>query len=656
VHQRVTCCRSALYAWGVLVAWPRLACASVLLLAACRGPDVDDMGAGLTTNADQVTEGESETTADTGEPEGLQPFDPGACGSWNPPLATPAGAPVPEQPCADGGPCPVFTELADAAGLGTVQFVPTHPADLDCIFPWATSGGLSPRQDCEPQWFTGGVSIADVDADGWPDVFMTRLAAPDHLFINQGDGTFVDVAAEVGLGECSWTNGSVFGDIDEDGDQDLLVTSLGGTAHQLWINTLRETGELGFEEQAAARGFAMSSGTMHSGQGVTLGDFDRDGWLDAHVNEWINVEHMPAPGHADLQHHGGRLLHNLGDGSFDDVTLVYGVDLSALDSNGIFGFASSFADLDGDGWQDLAITVDFNRSRLFWNLGGLGYEDGSGPAQINRESNAMGSTFGDLDLDGDLDWYVTSIAETKACEEDETPPCWAGTGNRLYSYAGARTYSLMTDQAGVRDGAWAWGAVMFDADNDGDLDLALGNGWPGRDLTGGYYHADTPTRLWINNGLDAGVGFMSEQGEARGVFDKGQGRSIVAFDYDRDGDLDLLLTNHAGRPRLFRNDGGNSIGWLRVVVEGVTSNRDGRGAKVRVQVEPDGPWQVREVGVASHFLGEGELVQHFGLGAGFEVGVDVVHRVEVEWPASGISQGFDQVAGGQTLTVVEGEP
>jgi hypothetical protein len=93
-----------------------------------------------------------------------------------------------------------------------------------------------------------------------------------------------------------------------------------------------------------------------------------------------------------------------------------------------------------------------------------------------------------------------------------------------------------------------------------------------------------------------------------------------------------------------------------VDVEGVTSNRDGRGAKVRVQVEPDGPWQVREVGVASHFQGEGELVQHFGLGAGFEVGVDVVYRVEVEWPASGILQGFDQVAGGQTLTVVEGEP
>src|SRR5690606_24985539 len=97
--------------------------------------------------------------------------------------------------------------------------------------------------------------------------------------------------------------------------------------------------------------------------------------------------------------------------------------------------------------------------------------------------------------------------------------------------------------------------------------------------------------------------------ELRGVHDKGQGRSMLAFDYDRDGDLDLLLTNHAGSPRLFRNDGGNASPWLRVDVEGTISNRDGRGAKIRVQVEPDGVWQIREVGVGSHFLGESELIQ-----------------------------------------------
>jgi hypothetical protein len=633
---------------------PRLAVFATLLLASCRGPDLGEDGAepGSSEHGDAatVTGGSTTNESETGDDGGLQEFEPGVCGSWNPPAAAAAGEPPPEQACADAGPCPVFTELAATVGLDTVQFVPTHPSDSNCIFPWATDGGLVPQHDCEPQWFTAGVTVGDVDRDGWPDVYLTRLAAPDHLFRNLGDGTFVDIAAEVGLGECSWTNGASFGDVDNDGDLDLFVTTVGDYAYQLWINQLSETGELGFEEQASARGFALTSAYMHSGESVTFGDYDRDGWLDVHVNEWIQAEHMPAFGDAALALHGGRLLHNLGEGVFEDVTLAAGVELVMLDEDGMFPYSSSFVDLDGDGWQELAIAIDFRRSRLFWNNADGTFLDGSTAANVNRESNAMGSTFADVDRDGDLDWFVTSIAEADTCEPRETPPCWSGSGNRLYSYAGARTFSLATDTAGVRDGAWAWGTTFFDADNDGDQDLALGNGWPGRDLHGGFYHADTPTKLWINDG----TGIMSEEGEARGVFDKGQGRGMLAFDYDRDGDLDLLLANHAGSPKLFRNDGGNRNAWLRVQVEGTISNRDGRGARLRVQVEPEGPWQVREVGVGSHFLGEGELIQHFGLGPAFAIGIDTVHRVEVEWPASGIVQGFDAVADGQTLHVVEG--
>lgn len=616
----------------------------VVVLGGCRGPSVGDE-LGSTT---QGSTGEGSET-DTGEDP--VEFDPLICGSWNPPAASIIGELPPEQPCEAGGPCPVFTEIAGAAGLHTRQYIPTHPADLACIFPRPTESGLNQRQDCEPQWFTGGVSVGDVDGDGWPDLYMTRLAAPDHLFLNQGDGTFVDVAEAVGLGACSFTNGSVFGDIDGDGDLDLLVTTVGGHAYQLWINLLSETGELRFEEQGEQRGFALRSGSLHSGESVTLGDFDRDGWLDIHVNEWIRDQQMPRPGEPDHEVHGARLLHNLGGGVFEDVTEAYGVGLYGDNQKGIFAFASTFVDVDGDGWQELAIAVDFRNSRLFWNLGGQAYLNGTSAAKVNRESNAMGSTWGDVDGDGALDWFVTSIAELKnECEAGQTPPCWAGSGNRLYRYAGAGEFTDTTDLAGVRDGAWAWGAGLFDADNDGDQDLSVVNGWPGRDLNGGLYHASTPTQLWFNDG----AGVMSEQGEARGVYDKGQGRSVVAFDYDRDGDLDLLVINHAGRPRLFRNDGGDQNSWLRIDVEGTISNRDGRGAKVRVQVEQDGPWQVREVGVGSHFLGEGELIQHFGLGSSFAVEADVVHRVEIEWPASGIVQIFEGVAGEQTLHVVEG--
>lgn len=623
----------------------RLATAALgLALLACRGPDLGlDDEAGSTTSPGGSGSDDADGSSETGD----APFDPLVCGSWDPPAATPAGTPPPEQACPPEGPCPYFVEVTLEAGLDTLQYIPTHPADLACIFPKFTQSGALPNQDCEPQWFTGGVTIGDADGDGWPDVYMTRLAAPDHLFLNQRDGTFVDVAGQVGLGDCSYTNGAQFGDVDNDGDADLFVTGMGSDRHWLFLNLLRETGELRFEDQAEARGVAMISSVLHSGESVTFGDYDRDGWLDAHVSEWLREPLYPADA-SEAAKHGGRLLHNLGPaqpGVFEDVTTAMAVELRGADERGVFPFSASFVDLDGDGWQDLVIAVDFHHSRLFWNYAGQLFLDGTSPAQVNKETNAMGSTFADVDRDGDLDWYVTSIAQVGACEEGELPPCWLATGNRLYENLGERVFSRAEDVYGVRDGAWAWGTAFVDIDNDGDDDLTLANGWPGRDLEGGFYHADTPMKLWLNQG--PGV-VMNEEGELRGVDDRQQGRGVVDFDYDRDGDLDLLVANHAGRPTLLRNEGGNQGGWLRVAVEGTTSNRDGRGARVRVRVDEDGPWQLREVGVGSHFLGEGELVQHFGVGP-----ASTIARVEVEWPASGQLQVFEDVAVGQTLVVVE---
>ncbi len=619
--------------------------ALVGLTLACRGPSFDSFTDEAGSTSDPGN-GSGSDSSDTGDD-----FDPLICGSWDPPEATPAGSPPPEQSCR-GGACPRFTDVTVAAGLDTLQYLPTHPSTLSCIFAKQTESGPAPNQDCEPQWFTGGVTIGDVDGDGWPDVYMTRLAAPDHLFINQANGTFVDVAATVGLGACNYTNGAQFADIDRDGDQDLLVTGMGSDRHFLFINQLADTGVLAFVEQAEARNFALTSSVLHSGESVTLGDFDRDGWPDVYVTEWLRTSLFPTD--PDQQRlHTGRLLRNRGaaqPGVFDDVSEALGVSLLGNDPKGVFGFSATFVDLDDDGWQDLALTVDFNHSRLFWNLAGQLFVDGTSPAQINRESNAMGSTFADVDLDGDLDWYVTSIAQLGECDEGEVPPCWLSSGNRMYANlgSGSRTFERIEDQLGVRDGAWAWGSAFFDLDNDGDQDLVLANGWPGRDLNGGFYHQDTPMRLWINQGPGLP---MSEEGELRGVDDRQQGRGLVSFDYDADGDLDLLVANHAGRPKLLRNEGGNLGGWLRIAVEGSVSNRDGRGAKLRVQVDPDGPWQIREVGVGSHFLGEGELTQHFGL-----AGAATVHRVEIEWPASGLIQSFDELPGNQTLHVLEGEP
>lgn len=248
----------------------------------------------------------------------------------------------------------------------------------------------------------------------------------------------------------------------------------------------------------------------------------------------------------------------------------------------------------------------------------------------------MGGGVAIVDYDGDSDQDLFFVDSTRW---DESPPDVARGALALYENDGSGKFRDVSREKGVALSLYGTAVAAGDYDNDGDVDL--------------FVAAVGANKLLRN---EDGARFTDVTAEAGVAGDDEEWSSSSAFlDYDRDGDLDLLLINHAGPPRLFRNDGGNRNPWLRVAVEGTVSNRDGRGAKIRVQVDPEGPWQIREVGVGSHFLGEGELIQHFGIGPGFDPQVDTVARVEVEWPASGIVQTFEGVAGNQTLTVVEAE-
>ncbi|WP_146156320.1 CRTAC1 family protein [Enhygromyxa salina] len=589
-----------------------------------------------TADGDEVGDGDPQGCG-FAQPEPLPgpPFDPLVCGAWVPEAPAPPNPPPPAA-CGSGGPCPTFSDVSEAAGLVYAQYIPTSSADAECIFDLPSGQGVVFNSNCEPQWISGGVAVGDYDGDGWPDLYVTRLAAPDLLFHNRGDGTFEDVAAEVGLGDCTFTNGAAWADVDDDGDLDLAVTALGGRAHHLFIN---EGGC--FVDEAEARGFALTVDTKRSGQSVTFGDYDLDGILDAHVNEWIDDADRD-----DVGVWGSRLLHGLGDGVFEDVTEAAGVSIADIVflRDGAWGFASTFVDLDDDGLPDLAIAADFGEARLFWNEGDGSFSDGTLAAGVADEGNAMGTTFGDYDGDGRLDWFVGAIAEQspEGCPIDEC--VWRGTGNRLYRNRGDRSFEDVTEAAGVRDGGWAWGSALFDADHDGDLDIVQTNGWPGRGGYGTFAHLDTPMRLWLNEG-----GVFDELGAERGIQDTGQGRGLVTFDYDRDGDLDVFVANHRGRPVLYRNDGAEQVPWLVVEVEGSGSNRDGRGAVVEVQAVADGPAQIRQIGVGAHFLGETELGAHFGLGEG----TTSVHEVRVRWPASGEQVVLGEVAPGQRLHVIE---
>jgi len=523
----------------------------------------------------------------------------------------------------------VFTDVTAAAGVVYQQrAVPVTAA-------------LPPEAAEKP---TGGAAAGDYDRDGWVDLVVTRADAPPILFRNRGDGTFADVTAtagDIGTAVPTGSNGVVWGDVDDDGDLDLYMTAFGTTRFFLFVNQ----GDGTFIEEAVARGAALADAYPHFGMGAAMGDFDRDGYLDLFVAEWWAHPLYPTnllPGTSR-----NRLLRNRGataPGTFEDVTEAFGVALEsfpevATSVLGTPGFSPGFVDFDDDGWPDLTWVADWGNSRIFWNDGGARFVDGTVTAGTGRERSGMGSTQDDFDGDGRIDWYTTSIFG----REDEIQ---YGVSNQLYRNDGDRTFTVVTETAGVADGGFGWGATSFDFDHDGDVDIVATNGFIELGHPEEERWATDRTRVFANQG---GLTF-TEVGESLGVTDAGLGRAVLTFDYDRDGDLDVFLTNHAGTPILYRNDGGNAAPWLELTLEGVESNRDGIGAVVRVDPRADvqGDEQVRHLLANSNFVSIDELLVHVGLGA-HQGPIDVV---EIRWP-SGAVQRLTNVPASARVHVVE---
>jgi enediyne biosynthesis protein E4 len=502
-------------------------------------------------------------------------------------------------------PAAIFTDVTAGAGINHLQNVGNAPG-----------AGL---------FRTGGAAAADYDNDGWVDLFVTRLNARPLLYRNLGNGTFQDVATTSGFTSSLPANGAAWGDIDNDGDKDLYVTSSGGTRFYLYVND--GTGK--FTEQAIDRGAAID-GVFRYGQSVTFGDYDGDGYLDIHTNDWGN----------DISLSTSRLLRNQGatnPGHFQDVTATAGLDVyrpsqfqgGGTDSNA-FRYSSTFTDLDRDGHPDLAIAADFLTSQIFWNNGDGTFTDGTLAAGAGTDEDGMGSTFADYDGDGRMDWFVSALVSVPGQTQTHS-------GNRLFRNNGDRTFTDETDMAGVRNSGWSWGTTFLDYDNDRDQDLFVTNGWD--------TNIADQSHLFQNNG-----GVYTDVSNAAGVTDNGMGRGLVSLDFDNDGDLDVFIVNHGAKPILYRNDVGNDNNWLKIRVRGTESNRDGLGAFITV--DPDtgvtGDELVREITAGSTYLGHNDLTAHFGFGAA----IDAVDSITISWPSGNI-QALSNVPTNQNLYLIE---
>jgi len=541
-----------------------------------------------------------------------------------------------------------------------------------------SAAGLDEPQSAGPpvnaDVHTGGAAVADYDDDGDQDVLLTRVGLPNRLLRNDGAGTFTDVAERAGVAGPDPDNGyaaGVWADVDGDGDLDLYLTGAGRGGAALLVND----GSGRFEDHTEAAGLDGLAGTGPTGTasyGAAFDDWDHDGDLDLVTLQWyitplglqlqtqvtagadasvldpctLAEQRRTEPVDDRLPGSTSRLLENDGNGTFTDVTASSGVDVDQ-----IIGFQPVFADADGDGWDDLFVTGDYCTSRLYRNQQGQGFTDVTDQAGVGTDGNGMGSVVADLDGDGNLDWFVSSIQTPEGEPCGVEAPC--GDGNRLYLGDGSGHFTDGTDRFGVRDGSWGWGAAAADFNQDGRVDLALATGMAASDASAGTsvglqasaVYDDDATRVWVNTG----DGPWPEVAERIGVRDRADGKAMVAFDADGDGDVDLLAANTEGAPVLYRNDTapGADNHWitLRLRAPG-TKNPFGIGARVLVDVGDGRPPRPLEVRAGGSFQSADPTDLHVGLGS-----ANRVERIEVQWPGDSTPQVLTDVEADQVVAV-----
>ncbi len=466
---------------------------------------------------------------------------------------------------------------------------------------------------------TAGAAAVDVNGDGWTDFLAARYEKTPVLFINQGDGIFLEEAALRGLDQAHNAGSFGCGDFDNDGDKDLFVAQLRGDRFQLFIND----GQGHFQEEARMRGAAVPVTIEdHESYSIGLVDYDRDGYLDIYVSEWGVLSHPEENSKHSI------LLHNLGieaPGHFENVTLQAGLLQPPETIGEHFAMSSGWADFDGDGWQDLSLIGEFGVSQFYWNNGDGTFSKANSESGTGLEKFGMGVAVGDINNDGLLDYYATSIHEPLLVESQSTH-----TGNKLYQNLGNRRFVEIAEYARVDHVGWSWGASFFEYENDGDIDLIVTNGMDaaGLGISGPFWTAlDDPTTLLQNDG----VGRFADITSLTGVRDRGMGKAVVILDYDNDGDQDVIITNTYGEPVVYQSNATEIHNkWIRFELEGTTSNRDAIGAVLRVFY--DGKSQIRHFNPSNAYIGQHEAYVHFGLGGGG----NTIERVEISWPSGAV--------------------
>lgn len=527
-------------------------------------------------------------------------------------------------------------EVSHAAGIDFVHQAPTLDPKLDPIMPEVASMGAS-------------VSIVDFDRDGWPDIYVTNSAigSKNRLYRNMHDGTFKDVAEEMGVADVNRegtgiSTGAVWGDYDNDGYEDLFLIKWGRP--ELFHND-HGHGFTPVTEQAGVPPWINANTAIWF-------DYDGDGLLDLFVGgyyaEDIDLWHIKTtrimPDSFEYAKNGGRkyLFHNLGNGKFEEVSEKVGINSHR------WALAAAAADLRGTGHPDLFIANDYGVSELYFNDGKRFHEVGEQTGVGSAPKSGMNAAFGDILNQGKYSVYVSNISEDGILIQ----------GNNLWvpkegtSGDGIKYENLARD-FGVELGGWSFGAQFGDLNNDGTLDLFLTNGYISLDQNRSYWYdfskvsggnstiisdaKDWPAfngrslsgyqnkKVWLNDG----EGKFVDVAQSVGVTDKHDGRAVAMADLWNRGVLDVVVANQKGPLLVYKNTVAPENRWIEFDLEGTKSNRSAIGAQVTMFW--NGEQQKQYVAGGCGFAAQNDRRLHFGLGKNPQI-----EKAVIRWPSGKI--------------------